>query len=404
MPQTCELALEAPLIDPEWLEEDPHARFASLRNDHAVIRLNDRQYYVLRASDMKPLLKDRRTKQIEGADYVALRQLPEGAMARFFRDILLFSNGKDHRSKRSPFTRAFSHQVILASKGKIDDVARKIVADLPRGESFDFERLMAARVPAEMTAAILGLTVDDAAYFAPRIYDMASALTPVYPIENHERIEASARELFAYVEEEMQRRLSNPSDDLLSGLLADWQETREIDFASLVHQVLAVMLGGSDTTRSAFAMAVSLLLQRPDDWAALSADHTLIPGAILESLRFEPSVANIPRFTVEALEIGNVRVPAGVLLNLSTMSAMRDPDLYSRPDEFVMRRTDHPRLHMVFGHGPHRCIGEMLARLEMEASLAALLEAAPQIELEVIPRMCGFGGIRKISPMMVRIP
>ena len=87
-----------------------------------------------------------------------------------------------------------------------------------------------------------------------------------------------------------------------------------------------------------------------------------------------------------------------------TMSAMRDPELYADPETFDMRRTDHPRLHLIFGQGPHRCIGEMLARPEMEESLEALLADAPGIEIETAPRMVGFGGIRQVTPMIVRIP
>lgn len=404
MNKTLPITAEAPLIDPSWLLEDPHARFAELRRDYPVIRINAQSHYVLRAEDVVALLKDERTVQIEGRDYVAHHNVPDGAMARFLRDILLFANGKDHRTKRAPFARSFSHQAILASRDRISAVARKIVADLPRGESFDFVEHMAARVPAEMIAAIIGFPVCEASYFASRIYEMASAIGPVYPMAKHARVEIAAREAFAYVEAQMTARLAAPADDLLSKLVTDWDQTRGVEFSCLVNQVLAFMLGGSDTTRAAFANTVSLLRQRPDDWAALQADPSLVPRAISESMRFDPSVGNIPRFTLEPIEIGGTIVPAGVLLQLSTMSAMRDPQMYSQPDEFVMRRTDHPRLHLVFGHGPHRCIGEMLARLEMGESLKALLEAAPGIEIETAPRMIGFGGIRQITPMIVRIP
>ena len=404
MNQISPIAAEAPLIDPHWLLEDPHARFAELREKHPVIKINDRCYYVLRAEDVMPLLKDDGTVQVEGRDYVAHHQVPEGAMARFLRDVLLFANGQDHRTKRGPFARTFSHQAIRASRDGIEAVARNIVANLPRGESFDFVEHMAGRVPSEMIASIIGLPISEASYFAPRIYDMAKAVAPIYPIDNHARIETAAGEVFTYVKEHMLARMTAPNDDLLSKLVADWVHNQEMEFDCLVNQVLAMMLGGSDTTRAAFAMTVSLLRQRPQDWAALHADPALVPEAISESMRFEPSVSNVPRFTVSEMQIGGTRVPAGVLLQLSTMSAMRDPKLYSEPDVFNMRRTDHPRLHLVFGHGAHRCIGEMLARLEMEESLKALLAAAPDIEIETAPRMLGFGGIRQITPMIVRIP
>lgn len=404
MEETTLCAVEAPLIDPLWLREDPHTRFAALRKDYPVIRISDQSYYVLRAEDVVPLLKDDRTVQIEGRDYVALGQIPEGAMTRFLTDILLFANGADHRAKRGPFARAFAHQTILASRDRIASVARTIVSELPRGQSFDFVAQMAARVPSEMIAASIGLPVSDAGYFAPRIYTMASAIGPLYPRDDHDRIDAAAQEVFTYLEGQMTDRLTSPTEDLLSRLVKDWEQTQDISFSSLVHQVVAFILGGSDTTRAAFAIMVAQLRQRPDDWAALQADPSLIPGAVSETLRFEPSVGNVPRFTTSELQIGGTTVPAGILLNLSTMSAMRDPALYSQPDEFLIRRTDHPRLHLVFGQGPHRCIGELLARLEMEESLKALLDAVPEMKIEVAPEMIGFGGIRQITQMVVHIP
>ena len=164
------------------------------------------------------------------------------------------------------------------------------------------------------------------------------------------------------------------------------------------------MIGATDTTRAAFAMLVALLLKDRDSWDALRADPGLIPGAVAEGLRYEPSVGSIVRYTIAPVDIGGVILPAGCLLRLSTMSAMRDPALHADPDRFDIRRTDHPRLQTVFGLGPHRCIGEMLARLEMEESLAALLAGAPDMELEIAPRMVGFGGIRQITPMEVHIP
>ncbi|MEM7634582.1 MAG: cytochrome P450, partial [Pseudomonadota bacterium] len=169
-------------------------------------------------------------------------------------------------------------------------------------------------------------------------------------------------------------------------------------------QVVGLIIAGSDTTRTAFAMLIAMLLERPTDWAALRFDPALIPGAVSEGMRYEPSVATIPRLTTAPLELDGNEVPAGVALSLSTMSAMRDPAVYANPEQFDIRRTDHPRFHPVFGIGPHRCIGEMLARIEMEESLAAILNGAPEIELQTRPRMMGFGGIRQITPMKVRIP
>ena len=392
-----------PLVDPLTLAEDPHASFAALRSEHPVIRLGEGYYMALRAHDVLSLLTDPRTKQVEGADFVRLKGIPDGSAARFLADFFLFSNDDTHRAKRVLFARTFAHGAMRAAREQVRAVADSIVSELPRGESFDFVERMAARIPAEMIARILGLPTREAQYFAPRVYDLARSLAPSYPIADHDQIEAAATELFEYVEDHLRLRLEDSSGDLLSTLAADWRASQAMPFDSLVHQVVGILVGGSDTTRAGFAMLVALLLDRPLEWDALKANQSLVPGAVAEALRYEPSVGSIGRFTSEPLEVGGAWLPAGVMISVSTLSASRDPALYAHPDRFDICRTDHPRLHPVFGLGPHRCIGEMLARIEMEEGLAALVSAAPDIRMEIRPRMYGFGGIRQITPMQVRI-
>jgi hypothetical protein len=150
-------------------------------------------------------------------------------------------------------------------------------------------------------------------------------------------------------------------------------------------------------------MTLSLLLERPEDWAAVKADPALIQGAVAEAMRFEPPIGSLPRFLPEPIEIDGMTAPRGTLF-LSTLSAMRDEEAYPDPDRFDIRRAGGPKPHIVFGGGAHRCLGEMLARIEMEEALAAMIETAPDIELVAPARMAGFGGIRKILPMKVRIP
>jgi cytochrome P450 len=119
-------------------------------------------------------------------------------------------------------------------------------------------------------------------------------------------------------------------------------------------------------------------------------------------LRYEPSVGSAGRVAREEIRLDGHVVPAGSLILLSTLSALRDEAVYAHPDTFDVRRTDLPRLHPVFGGGAHRCIGEALARIELEEGLGALTRLAPRLRLTgAMPVLQGHSGIRRIDALRV---
>src|SRR3984893_16717703 len=114
-------------------------------------------------------------------------------------------------------------------------------------------------------------------------------------------------------------------------------------------------------------------------------------------MRFEPSVASTSRIAGEDIEVGDAMLPAGSYVSLSMMSAMRDERVYDSPDVFDIRRGHLPRLHPIFGGGPHRCIGEALARAELEETLAVLTARIPNLRLHHAPAIKGYSGIRRVD-------
>ena len=187
-------------------------------------------------------------------------------------------------------------------------------------------------------------------------------------------------------------------------MLVSDESDRALENEELIYQIMGRILGGSDTTRSGFNMIVVRLLFDRSLWDKVQADRSLIPSAIDEALRLEPPVAGVARYNVASIEVAGVTLAAGQLVGLSTMSAMRDETRVSNPEIFDLHREDRQLLHVVLGAGAHRCLGEMLARLEMEEGLAALLDGAPDIEMVEAPKMVGVPGLRKSTPMIARIP
>jgi cytochrome P450 family 103 len=211
--------------------------------------------------------------------------------------------------------------------------------------------------------------------------------------------EAACQQLRDYVEKTLEDGRRAPRDDFLSDFLAKADAAGELSPLEIIFQIVQLIVGGTDTTRLAIVVQLALLLQHREQWDAVCRDPSLIPGAVAEAMRFEPSVASFVRVTSEDIEVGGAVIPAGQFVILSTMSGARDKEAYERPDVFDIRRTDQLRLLPAFGAGAHRCIGEALARIELEESLAALAGRIPHLQLDQAPVIHGHGGIRRVDAM-----
>lgn len=183
--------------------------------------------------------------------------------------------------------------------------------------------------------------------------------------------------------------------------LADAEAAGELSPGEIIFQIVQLIIGATDTTRVAIVMQLTLLLQHREQWDAVCRDPTLIPGAVAEAMRFEPSLASFVRVTTDDIEVGGAVVPAGQFVILSVMSALRDEGTYAHPYVFDIRRADQPLLHPIFGAGAHRCLGEALARAELEKSRAALVARFPRLQLDQAPAIQGHTGVRRVDTMRI---
>ncbi len=391
-----------PFIETEELARMPVSGVDDLRRSAPALRTHPMRVAVLRAEDVQRLSGNPSLIQVPGAQFADAMGIAPGYCRRFLENFMLMSNGADHQRMRGAFAKTFVHPVVRSRREQVRAVADRIVADLPRGEDFDFLALCSSRLPAEMIAEVLGLPVEESNWFARQVYSLSRCLMVPYDLEHHDEIDASAEALFHFVQAALEARRETPTDDFLSMLATD-DSARALPEDELIHQVMGVILAGSDTTRSGFNITVGRLLGDRTLWEEVCANRDLIPAAIDEALRLEPPVGSMPRYSPAAIELDGITIPAGQVIGLSSLSAMRDETRIHDPEKFDLHRSDHIRPHLVFGGGAHRCLGEMLARIEMEEGLAALMDAAPGIEMIEAPRMLGFGGIRRSTPLIARI-
>jgi cytochrome P450 len=170
-------------------------------------------------------------------------------------------------------------------------------------------------------------------------------------------------------------------DDFTSALL----EIHDEDPEQLSHEEIASILfslsfAGHETTNYLIGNLLRRLLEEPARWQSVAEDPSLIPGAIEETLRYDPSVPVWRRLTKRPVEVAGVEIPEGAKVFLWLAAAGRDPDVFSNPDVFDLHRENAKR-HLAFGKGIHFCIGSALGKLEARLALEALAERMPGLLL-----------------------
>jgi cytochrome P450 family 103 len=383
------------------LEARPHEIFSFHRPRAPIVMRDDGVYVALRAADIESLASNVRTRQLE-TEYVRSRGISDGPLFDVFDNTMLMSNGQDHRRRRAPVARAFAYKLIMGMRPRIREIANELIDRVYARRAMNLRDDFAARLPAMVICDILGIPSTDVPLFTRNVYALARAFSSSFAREDVPAIEAAARDLTSYAYGLLETRRIKPANDFLSSYVAALDESEKLSAVETVIQIITLILGGSDTTRAAMVIQTALLLKHRNQWDAVCREYSLVPGAVAESLRYEPSVGSFMRVTLQDIDLDGWVVPANKMLSLSTLSAMRDPTLYDNPDTFDIRRTDHRRKHMVFGMGAHRCLGEVLAAVELEEGLAALSARLPGMFFDGAPPLIhGSGGIRTVDELWV---
>ena len=400
--QSLAPARQALQVDPATFRPDPHAGFAKYRPLAGLIDIGTGIYVVTRYADVERLLTDERTRQME-TEALTLRGITSGALFDFYANSMLVSNPPAHARRRAPASRAFVSKLIQSWRPRIREVVSRLIDDQQNTRDVAFVEAIAAPLPSRIIAEILGAPSEDAPHFASMVYNMSKGLGG---FREHEfpDIEASTAELIDYVQTLLNARRQAPRDDFLTDYISRVDEAGELSEAETLIQIVSLIIAGSDTTRFGLTALVSLLLQHRDQWDAVCADPDRAADAVREALRHEPPVGSIGRVVVEPLTIDDILLEPGTVLSLSIVSAQRDEARFKNAQDFDIARDDHPRWSLTFGLGPHRCLGEALARAELEEALTVLTQKLPALELLTPPTAKGHSGIRGITAMQVGWP
>ncbi|MEV5843597.1 cytochrome P450 [Streptomyces sp. NPDC051985] len=365
---------------------DPPEVYGWMREERPITRVithaGDPAWLVTRYDDVRAILSDPRVSA--DIQNPGLPAFVAGSKDQDFGSgALLRQDPPQHTMYRRMLSKNFLVKRVEAMRPAIQKlVDEKIDAMLASPDrSVDFVHELALPVPSTVLSWILGVREQDRDFFNKASEELLSG-DPTDP-ESSQQFRANQEAIVGYVNELAQERAAadDPGDDILGQLVKAAKEgSITYDNVSEVGFVLTV--AGHDTTASMTAMGLLTLLQHPDQLAELQANPELIPDAIEEMLRYL-TVVNliIVRVATEDIEIGGVTIPKGEGIVPLNFSANRDDAHYPDAARFDIHRK--ARDHFAFGYGIHQCIGQPLARVELQVIFETVLRRMPTIRLAV---------------------
>jgi cytochrome P450 len=385
--QGCPVHEDFDPLSAEFLA-DPFAVMASLPlNETPVFYAPSLDYYVVtRHADVLEVFRDPQTYS------AAVAQMPLVPLVEEAQQILLAGGHRPqpsmvsldepaHARLRRPATRAFTVKRVNGMAPTIRATTRELLDAVGDAVEFDLVAALAFPLPATIVLSLMGVPAEDHARLKRWCGYRAALSWGRPPPDDQVEIATNMAAYRRYLRELVAAKAEARADDLASDLLAIHDEdperlTRE-EIASIL---FSLSFAGHETTTGLIGNTVRRLLEDPARWQALVDEPGLIPAAVEESLRFDPSVPVWRRVTTRPTELGGVALPQGAKLFLWLAAAGRDAAVFGEPDRFDPHRSNLDQ-HLAFGMGLHYCLGANLGKLEARLALEELTSRYPRLRL-----------------------
>lgn len=307
---------------------------------------------------------------------------------------LLQMDAPDHQRYRQITQRWFARQGVAVLEDRIRSIARELVDRMAGLEAgCDFVREVAQIYPLRVTMAMLGLPEADEGHLLGLIQELFRSQdeAPVHtgrasrdPARHAKRLQDAVMSFERYFAPLLERAHRSARDDLI-GLIANAViDGRPIDRFEAVSYLMVIITAGHHTVGSAISGAIWALCENPDEFRKVKSDLGLVPDLIEEAVRWTAPVQHVMRTATEEVMLNGRRIARDDWLMLCYISGNRDEQAFDAPDRFCVDR-DHGR-NLAFGHGVHVCLGQHLARLEMQVFFEELLPRLAWIEISGVPR------------------
>ncbi|MEU0252510.1 cytochrome P450 [Streptomyces sp. NPDC006184] len=372
---------DLPALDPdpfldEVLREEPVTRIRLPYGEgHA--------WLVTRYEDIRFVTSDPRfsREQVVGRDLTSMRPEPVASQTAG----LQYIDPPRHNRLRRVVARAFTGRSMQRLRPLAERRAAELLDGMERaGAPADLMEHLHGPFPIAVIRDFLGVEEKDWHRWAETGEALLSA-----GAESKERAAQVARTNRARIAELLRHRRAEPREDL-AGVLAQAVTAGEITDDEAISLATAVQVSGGHAVRNNSGSMMYALLTHPGHLNRLRREPELLPRAVDELFRYVPhrNGVGIPRIAVEDVTVGGQLIRAGEVVYNAYVAANRDPEVFPDPDALDFDREN--RAHLAFGHGPHHCLAAVMARMEAEVVIGAVLTRFPGIRLAVPPQEVEF--------------
>jgi len=377
--------LLAPLVEPPH-NGNPYPLYHKYREEYPTHYMEPGVWTFTRYKDILAVLRDDRfSNDPRNSIFREFASDDPNAVSPFEQMaglVLLFTDPPDHTRMRNLVNKAFTRRTVEELRPHVQDLVNDLL-DNVGSDGMDVVADFAYPLPALVICELMGVPVEDRDLFKGLSGDVAPILDPVLPPEKMQKALVALSQFIVYFAGLIEKRRTDPKDDLLSALIAAEEGGDRLTTEELFALCVLVFIAGHETTQSLIGNGLLALLRNREQFELLRDDNSLMRNAIEELLRYDSPVQLTARTALQDIDVAGVTVKKGQQVVTLLGAGNRDPEQFTDPDRLDITR-DKPQV-VSFGAGVHFCLGAPLARLEAQIAFTELLRRFPNMELAAEP-------------------
>ena len=357
----------------------PPPEYSAMRRDSPIRRIvlssGRTAWLISRYDDIRSVLSSPYvSSDMANPGYPLQFDIPSDVIERM-KPAILSEDGSAHAERRRIVLPDFTARRVEQLRVRVEKIVDEHISRLlTMPQPLDWIEEFAVPIPSLVICEIFGVPIGDRPFFQEHARCLVSLESD--PIARQQ----SLGSLEVYLTGILKAKSEVPGDDLLSRMASMVDTTQDGSYQQMASLANVMLVGGHETTANMIGLGVLGLIQNPSELAKLRAEPSNIRRAVDELLRFFSIADQVSaRVATADIEVSGVRIPEGDGIITLAASGNHDESVFENPGQI---RVDRPRRpHLAFGHGPHQCIGQHLAKLELEVALARTFDRFPDIQV-----------------------